>query len=97
MTTHQGLTINQDAVDMFARWSQENFLAYMRQHFALDRLVSYQVEALPETTRVVNPAWRKLDRQRRSLSPRVNRKLAEFGGNMIGYIYSERRLKPPVT
>jgi hypothetical protein len=79
VTTHWGLTIEQVAASMFARWSQENFLAYMRQHYALDRLVSYQVEALPETTRVVNPAWRKLDRQRRSLSPRVNRKLAQFG------------------
>jgi len=84
VTTHQGLTIGQVAAAMFARWSQENFLAYMRQHYALDRLVSYEVEALPETTRVVNPQWRKLDRQRRSLSPRLSRKLAEFGGlNLI--------------
>ena len=26
------------AVSMFARWSQENFYKYMRQHYSLDRL-----------------------------------------------------------
>jgi hypothetical protein len=50
------------AAGMFARWSQENFLKYMREHYALDRLLSHQVEPMDETTTVVNPAWRKLDR-----------------------------------
>jgi len=50
----------------------------MREHFALDHQPEYQVKELPETTRVVNPAWRELDRQRRSLLVRVNRKLVEF-------------------
>ena len=44
---------------MFGRWSQENFLKYMREHFALDHQPEYQVKELPETTRVVNPAWRE--------------------------------------
>jgi hypothetical protein len=29
------------AASMFARWSQENFFRYMRQHYGLDRLVEY--------------------------------------------------------
>lgn len=65
---------------MFGRWSQENFLKYMRENYALDHLLAHQVQPLPETTRVVNPAWRTLDRQRRSLVPRLHRQLAEFGG-----------------
>jgi hypothetical protein len=40
---------------MFSRWSQENFFRYMRQHYSLDSLVDYRTEAIPETTRVVNP------------------------------------------
>ena len=51
------------AVRMFARWTQENFLKYMREHYAIDRLVEYGTEPLPETTTVVNPAWHQLDRQ----------------------------------
>ncbi len=51
------------AVAMFARWCQENFFKYMRQHYSLDRLAEYGTEAIPDTTRVVNPAWRQLDSQ----------------------------------
>ena len=29
------------AATLFARWSQENFFKYAREHFALDRLVDY--------------------------------------------------------
>jgi hypothetical protein len=36
---------------MFARWCQENFFRYMHQHYNLDRLAEYGVEAVPDTTR----------------------------------------------
>ena len=36
---------------------------YMHQHYNLDRLAEYGVEAIADTTRVVNPAWRQLDSQ----------------------------------
>jgi hypothetical protein len=35
------------AAHMFARWSQENFLQYMMQNFAIDRLVDYQKSFVP--------------------------------------------------
>ena len=72
---------SQEAVagGMFGRWSQENFIKYMREHYALDRLVSYQVESMDETTSVVNPAWRQLDRAIRSLRAKLHPKLARFG------------------
>jgi hypothetical protein len=79
LATAQGLSREEVAAGMFARWSQENFLKYMREHYALDRLVSYQVEKMDETTRVVNPAWRKLDRSVRSLNAKLNPRLARFG------------------
>src|SRR4029077_9391475 len=42
------------AVAMFAIWCQEIFFKYMRQHYNLDRLIKYQTEPIPDTTRVIN-------------------------------------------
>jgi hypothetical protein len=79
LATTEKLSREAIAAGMFARWSQENFLKYMREHYALDRLLSYQVEPMDETTTVVNPAWRKLDRIVRSLAAKLPPKLARFG------------------
>jgi len=67
------------AASMFARWCQENFFKYMREHFNLDRLVEYGTEAVPDTVGVVNPAWRNLDGQIRKKSGQFGRQLALFG------------------
>jgi hypothetical protein len=67
------------AVRMFARWTQENFLKYMREHYAIDRLVEHGTEPLPETTTVVNPAWRQLDSQIRREQALRDRDHAAFG------------------
>ena len=67
------------AVAMFARWSQENFFNYMRQHYGLDRVINYRTEAIPDTTQVINPDWRRLDGDVRSNISQLNRRLAEFG------------------
>ncbi len=47
---------------MFARWCQENFFAYMMQHYDIDGLLEYGVQDLPGTTLVVNPKRRALDK-----------------------------------
>ena len=44
VTTRHDLPIEVVAYRMFERWTQENFFRYMRQHFALDALVTYAVE-----------------------------------------------------
>lgn len=67
------------AVSLLARWSQENFFRYMREHYGLDRLVAYGTEAIPDTIQVVNPAWRKLDSQIRSKTGQRHRLAARFG------------------
>jgi hypothetical protein len=64
---------------MFSRWSQENFFRYMREHYALDRLVDRDLEDLDETTRVVNPAYRRLDGAVRNQVAVLSRQRAEFG------------------
>jgi len=63
---------------MFARWSQENFFRYSRQHFGIDKLADYSLEEISDPTLIVNPAWRELDRQVRSLNGKRSRRLANF-------------------
>jgi transposase-like protein len=74
---------------MFARWAQENFFKYAREHFGLDRLIDYRTQEISEPIRVVNPAYRKLDGQLRSGTGKLNRLLAQFGALNI-----EQRIEP---
>jgi hypothetical protein len=66
------------AASLFTRWCQENFLRYMMQHFALDLLTEHKTAPLSDTERVVNPAWRDLDKQKRSVQGKLRRRQAEF-------------------
>jgi hypothetical protein len=50
----------------------------MMQHFALDLLGEYATEPLPDTQRVVNPAWRELDKRRNSVLGKLNHRRAKF-------------------
>ena len=67
------------AVEMFSRWSQENFFKYMREHYGLDKLVDYSVEPISDPVRVVNPRHRQLDGEIRSAAAKLSRRLAKFG------------------
>lgn len=66
------------AARLFTRWCQENFLRYMMQHFALDLLGEHGTAPVPDTTKVVNPGWRQLDSQRKSLQGKLTRRNAKF-------------------
>ena len=56
---------------MFSRWCQENDFGYMMEHYDIDGLVQYGSEEIPGATRIVNPAWRELDRQLTRLTDTV--------------------------
>jgi len=71
------------AVAMFARWGQEHFFRYMREHYGLDRLISYDTEPIPDTVRVVNPARRELEGTIRARTGALSRTRAEFGGLIL--------------
>src|SRR5713101_3059405 len=79
LTTNFQAPISTLAVSLFARWSQENFFRYMREHFGLDRLIEYGTEPIPDAISVVNPAWRQLDSQIRSKAGQRHRLAAQFG------------------
>lgn len=66
------------ATGLFSRWCQENFFRYMMEHFEIDLLSEYRTEPFHDTERVINPAWRDLERQRGSLESKLRYRRARF-------------------
>jgi hypothetical protein len=62
ISTAHGLNNVMIAGRMFSRWCQENFFAYMMQHYDIDGLVQYGAEAIPGTEMIINPRWREADK-----------------------------------
>jgi hypothetical protein len=92
LTTHLQAPMTTLAVSLFARWSQENFFRYMREHFSLDRLIEYGTELIPDAISVVNPAWRKLDSLIRSKAGQLYRLAARFGALVLSEDPSESQV-----
>jgi hypothetical protein len=79
ISTDYANTSPQDAGRLFSRWSQENFFRYALEHLGIDLLSDYGTEEIPGTNKpVVNPAWRELDRQCRSLKSLLTRRQVLF-------------------
>jgi len=64
---------------MFSRWCQENFFAYMMQHYDIDGLVQYGVQEIPGTEKVINPLWRQLDKEVSTARQRLRKLQAKLG------------------
>jgi len=79
---------------MFARWSQENFFKYARENFGLDRLVDYHTEVISDPIRVVNPDYRHLDGQVRSLTGKLTRRLATFAAMTLQEPIEPKHVEP---
>ncbi len=71
------------ATAMFARWCQESFFKYMMSQYNIDRLLTYELEGIPGTTRIINPEFRQVDTQTRSKVSQLDRKLKEFGAIVL--------------
>ena len=82
------------AVAMFARWSQENFFKYAREHFALDRLVEYRTEDISDPIRLVNPDYRHLDGRVRSVTGKLTRRLATFAAMTLEEPIEPKHVEP---
>jgi hypothetical protein len=93
LTTNFQAPMTTLAVSLFARWSQENFFRYMREHYSLDRLIEYGTETIPDAISVVNPAWRKLDSQIRSQAGKRHRLAAHFGALALSEDPSESQIQ----
>lgn len=77
------LSHTQLAARMFSRWCQENFFRYMMQHFSIDLLTEYGVEDFSGAETVVNPAWRKLDKQRNSTQNKLRYARSRFAEKVM--------------
>jgi hypothetical protein len=64
---------------MFSRWCQENFFAYMMQHYDIDGLVEYGAEEIPGTEQVINPLWREADKAVTTARQSVRKRQAALG------------------
>jgi len=77
------------AAALIARWSQENFFKYMREHFGLDALVQYGTEEIPALVTTLNPEWRELNRRVRHLQAEQKRIRQRQGNTTLAAPLSE--------
>lgn len=79
ITTARKLVSTMIAGRIFSRWCQENFFAYMMEHYDIDGLVQYGAEEVPDTTLVVNPEWKKLDFKIKEENRKIQKLESELG------------------
>jgi hypothetical protein len=83
LTTNWVLTIVGIGFYMFARWCQENFFKYMAENFDIDGLVSYSKETISDTKELVNPAYRQVESELKSLNGKLSRQKALFANSTL--------------
>jgi hypothetical protein len=83
LTTNSRLDLPSVAARMADRWTQENFLKYMRENFGLDRIIEHGTAPLPDTTVVVNPARRRLEADLRRDRADLLRSQARLGALVL--------------
>jgi hypothetical protein len=93
ISTVYRMDLDTQVMGMFARWSQENFFKYMRQHFNLDKLADYSVSEVSGETKVVNPKHRSLDGLIRKKVGLLHRKMASFGALTINGEIEARKIE----
>lgn len=79
LTSRRDLPAAQVAYRMFERWRQENFFKYLREEYALDALVDYEVLPDDPDRQVPNPARALIDAKLRQAQAEVDRLQAEYG------------------
>ena len=79
LTNRQDLSAVMVAYRIFNRWRQENYFKYMGEEFALDALVEYGTQELPETTDRPNPQWLRVTRRLKEARGEVSRLHGELG------------------
>lgn len=79
------------AFRMFERWRQENFFKYMREEYALDALVDYQVQDADPAREVPNPRWHEIDSQVREARAQAGRLAVQYGLEAFTNLESVRK------
>jgi hypothetical protein len=91
VTSRRDLSAIEVAYRMFSRWRQENFFKYLREEYALDVLVDYDVEPADTAREVPNPVRARLDAELRQARSDFKELLARYGVEAITNEESLRR------
>jgi transposase len=83
ITTRQDLGCEQVARRMFFRWNQENYFRYMREEYALDHLVTNDVEPADVERLVPNPAKKEKKKLTTKLKRELEKLKKEFGDKAL--------------
>lgn len=76
ITTNSVLKTMLIAIYMFARWSQENFFRYMRQEYAIDKIIEYGVNEIDNEFKVVNREYSNLTYKLKKIREKIGRRKA---------------------
>jgi transposase len=91
VTSRRDLPAIEVAYRMFERWRQENFFKYLRDEYALDALVDYQLEPADPQRDVPNPAWNKIAAKLRQARNEVIKLSARYGMEALVNREAKRR------
>jgi hypothetical protein len=78
ITNNYLLSIVQICVFMFSRWCQEIFFKYMVESFDIDSITSHKKNPVPDTSFVINPEYKQLDRQHKRLLSQLNKSKMKY-------------------
>ena len=79
LTSRRDLAAVEVAFRMFERWTQENFFKYLREEYALDALVDYEVVPDDPTREVPNPQRAAITSELEKVRADLERLTAEYG------------------
>ncbi len=91
LTNRQDLSAVMVAWRIFDRWRQENYFKYAGEEFALDALIEYGTEDLPEGTDRRNPEYLKLTRQLQAARAEAKRLQSDLGKEAMDNDEATRR------
>jgi hypothetical protein len=78
VTTHPIITKEVIASNMFARWGQENFFAFMRQDYAIDKIIQYSIDEIDKDFKVVNQEYNNITYRIKKENEKLGRREAKL-------------------
>jgi hypothetical protein len=78
VTTNKTLPTKCIATHMFARWTQENFFRYMRQEYALDKIMQYSIDKIDNDIKIVNMEYNNINYRIKKEREKLNRRKAKL-------------------
>lgn len=78
VTTNKKLRIEEAAVTMFNRWSQENYFRYMRREYNLDSITQYVIEQIDSEFVVSNPDYNNVTYKIKKIREKIGRRKARL-------------------